>query len=181
MHSINVVRRNRRLQTCGDFHHYYSLEEPCFDQNLFLEVVAHVQIASRVAKHVIACDRLAAVHHQQPQAGHRAVQGGCGGLHACTQCPPGRAAGRMAGRNHRNPCGLQQGQPRQACRALCHQPDRAQEQRPPGARHAGVRQVQGADRHHVPGRARRCEPGGAQLGWCGAARHHQQQVCPQGD
>jgi hemolysin D len=28
MHSINVVRRNRRLQTCGDFHHYYSLEEP---------------------------------------------------------------------------------------------------------------------------------------------------------
>ena len=30
MHSINVVRRNRRLQTCGDFHHYYSLEEPLF-------------------------------------------------------------------------------------------------------------------------------------------------------
>ena len=30
MHSINVVRRNRRLQTCGDFHHYYSLEEPDF-------------------------------------------------------------------------------------------------------------------------------------------------------
>ncbi len=28
MHSINVVRPNRRLQTCGDFHHYYSLEEP---------------------------------------------------------------------------------------------------------------------------------------------------------
>jgi hypothetical protein len=28
MHSINVVRRNRRLQTCGEFHHYYSLEEP---------------------------------------------------------------------------------------------------------------------------------------------------------
>ena len=28
MHSINAVRRNRRLQTCGDFHHYYSLEEP---------------------------------------------------------------------------------------------------------------------------------------------------------
>ena len=28
MHSISVVRRNRRLQTCGDFHHYYSLEEP---------------------------------------------------------------------------------------------------------------------------------------------------------
>ena len=32
MHSINVVRRNRRLQTCGDFHHYYSLEEPNFIQ-----------------------------------------------------------------------------------------------------------------------------------------------------
>lgn len=31
MHSINVVRRNRRLQTCGDFHHYYSLEEPKID------------------------------------------------------------------------------------------------------------------------------------------------------
>ena len=31
MHSINVVRRNRRLQTCGEFHHYYSLEEPLFD------------------------------------------------------------------------------------------------------------------------------------------------------
>ena len=28
MHSINVVRRNRHLQTYGDFHHYYSLEEP---------------------------------------------------------------------------------------------------------------------------------------------------------
>ena len=28
MHSINVVRRNRQLQTYGDFHHYYSLEEP---------------------------------------------------------------------------------------------------------------------------------------------------------
>jgi nitronate monooxygenase len=29
--------------------------------------------------------------------------------------------------------------------------DRAQEQRPAGARHAGLRQVQGADRHHQPG------------------------------
>ena len=28
MHSINVVRRNCRLQTYGDFYHYYSLEEP---------------------------------------------------------------------------------------------------------------------------------------------------------
>ena len=34
MHSINVVRRNRRLQTCGDFHHYYSLEEPYKTQKL---------------------------------------------------------------------------------------------------------------------------------------------------
>src|SRR3989344_2211576 len=51
----------------------------------------------------------------------------------------------MAGRDHGDAGCLQQGQPRQAGRAFCHQPDRAQEQRPAGARHAGVRQVKGAD------------------------------------
>jgi nitronate monooxygenase len=44
-----------------------------------------------------------------------------------------------------------------------------------------VRQVQGAHRHHQPGRARGREPGRARLGRRGAARHHQQPLCPQGD
>ena len=39
---------------------------------------------------------------------------------------------------------------------------------------AGVRQVQGADRHHLAGRAHRRQRRGAQLRRRGAARHHQQ-------
>ena len=65
--------------------------------------------------------------------------------------------------------------------ALCHQPDRAQEQRPARARHGGVRQVQGADRHHLAGRAHRRQRGRARLGRRGAARHHQQRLRAQGD
>jgi hypothetical protein len=62
----------------------------------------HVQICHRRLKRLPpAGHRLAAVHHQQPQAGDRAVQGRRGGLDARAQCAPGRAARRMAGRDHR--------------------------------------------------------------------------------
>ena len=67
-------------------------------------------------------------------------------------------------------------QPGQAGRAVRDQPDRAQEQRPARARHAGLRQVQGADHHHLAGRAHRRQRGGARLGRHRAARHHQQQL-----
>ena len=46
---------------------------------------------------------------------------------------------------------------------------------------AGVREVQGADRHHLAGRAHRRQRRGARLGRRGAARHHQQLLRAQGD
>jgi hypothetical protein len=65
------------------------------------------------AKTGAAGHRLAAVHHQQPQAGDRAVQGRHRRLHAGAQRPPGRAAGRLAGRDHRDAGRLGQGPSRQ--------------------------------------------------------------------
>ena len=45
---------------------------------------------------------------------------------------------------------------------------------------AGLRQVQGADRHHLAGCAHRRQRRGARLGRHGAARHHQQRLRAQG-
>ncbi len=72
--------------------------------------------------------------------------------------------------------------PDQASRAVCHQPDRAQEQRPPGARHGSL-----CAKYKVPIvitiLGAREDVNQAVHGWGGVrdARHHQQQVCAQGD
>jgi NAD(P)H-dependent flavin oxidoreductase YrpB (nitropropane dioxygenase family) len=57
--------------------------------------------APRAEEPAAAHHRLAAVHHQQPQAGDRAVQGRRGRLHAGAERAPGVAARRVAGRDHR--------------------------------------------------------------------------------
>jgi nitronate monooxygenase len=75
----------------------------------------------------------------------------------------------MAGRDHRDPGGLGQGHPDKpaapfAINQIVHKSnDRLEHDM------AGVRQVQGADRHHQPGRARGREPGRAR--WGGVVLH----------
>ena len=91
--------------------------------------------AARPAIAAPAGHRLAAVHHQQPEAGDRAVQGRRRRLDAGAQRAPGRAARRVAGRDHRDAGRLEPRPPRAAGRAVRDQPDRAQEQRPARARH----------------------------------------------
>ena len=94
-----------------------------------------------------------------PPTRHCPVQGRGGGLHARAQRAPSRSAGGLAEGNHRDAGGLQRGPPRRTGRPVCHQPDRAQEQRPSGARHGVVCEIQGADHHHVVlGRARTSTP-----------------------
>ena len=74
----------------------------------------------------------------------------------------------------------EQGQPGPAGRAVRHQPDRAQEQRPARARHGDGGQAQGAGHHHLAGRAHRRERRDPQLRRRRAARHHQQHLRAQG-
>ena len=57
MHSINVVRRNRRLQTCGDFHHYYSLEEPIFGREHYFGRAPHIHAAHQALDRTSRHDR----------------------------------------------------------------------------------------------------------------------------
>jgi nitronate monooxygenase len=58
--------------------------------------------APRPAEPAAADHRLAAVHHQQPQARDRAVHGRRRRLDAGAQCAAGLAARRVAGRDHRD-------------------------------------------------------------------------------
>ncbi len=116
-----------------------------------------------------------------PQLVIEQCKAGVVGVDAGAQCTAGRAARRVAGRDHRGAGGPRPRPSGPTGGAVCDQPDRAQEQRPARARHAGVRQVQGADRHHLTRRAHRCQRCGARLGRHRAARHHQRLLRPQGD
>ena len=64
---------------------------------------------------------------------------------------------------------------------LCGQPDRPQIQRAADGGHGDLPEMEGADRHHLAGRARRGQPGRPLLGRHHAARHHQRPLRPQGD
>ena len=99
-----------------------------------------------------------------PEARHRAVHGRHRRLDAGAERAAGRAARRMAGRDHRDARRARPRPPRAAGGAVRDQPDRPQEQRPARARHGGVREVQGADRHHLARRAHRRQRRGARLG-----------------
>jgi hypothetical protein len=139
-------------------------------------------LASRVAEASLSRHRLAAVHHQQPKL-------------VIAQCKAG-VVGSMPALNAR-PAELLDEWLAEITESLAAWDARDHPDKPaaPFAINqivhksndrldhdmAGVRQVQGADRHHQPGRARGREPGGARLGRHRAARHHQQQVCAQGD
>ena len=64
--------------------------------------------------------------------------------------------------------------------ALCGQPDRPPLQRPADGGHGDLPEMEGADRHHLAGRAGRGQPGRPWLGRDHPARHHQRPLRPQG-
>ena len=116
-----------------------------------------------------------------PGAGDRPVQGRRRRLVPVAERAAALAAGRVAGRDHRDAGRLGPRASRGARRAVRGQPDRPQDQQPARGGRRALRQVQGPGGDHLAGRPRGRQRRGARLGRRRAARHHQQRLRPQGD